>query len=159
MDETLSGVITLLAILAIVFVILMFKFKGKALIYREELKRAKSLVRIEQNRYLKTMKNTVANQKNVAADNSGDGRVGIFNGDLGSAQIYGVGSDMIENLALAYRNAQDKLNQVIKEYNIYISKFPNFIFAAILRYKKEHYIDEGNLDITTELSDLDTDSI
>ena len=156
----MEGILLILGILLIVFIVKMFKFKGKGVEYQEKIKRAKSRVRIEQNRYLKTMKNTVENQNKVSPQGESNGNTEIFiNGSSGSAQKYDTGSNTISELAMAYKVAQDELNKVIMEYNIFISKFPNFIFASIFKYSKEVYIDEANLDVTTTLSDLDTDSI
>ena len=155
----MEAILLILGILLIVFIVKMFKFKGKVVEYQEKIKRAKSRVRIEQNRYLKTMKNTVENQNKVSPQGESNGSTEIFIGSSGSAQKYDTGSKTISELAMAYKVAQDELNKVIMEYNIFISKIPNFIFASILKYSKEAYIDEANLDVTTTLSDLDTDSI
>jgi hypothetical protein len=159
-EKKMATGLLIIGILLIVFVVKMFKFRSKALEYQEELKRAKSKVRIEQNRYLKTLKNTVENQNNVSSKDERDGNNNIFiNSSSGSAQKYDTGSNMISELSLAYKCAQDELNRVIKEYNTLLIKFPNFIYASIFKFSKENYIDEDNLDSTTTLSDLDIDSI
>ena len=159
MSGFISLAIIAIIVIAIVFFTKFFKFKGKAVGYQERLKKAKSLVRIEQNRYLKTVKNAAANQNDVANHGESCGSVGYMNGDIGSAYKYGTGSNMISTLASAYRNAQEQLNEVIMDYNVFIGKFPNKIFAAMCGLSKEEYIDEENLDSTTTLSELDIDSI
>ena len=160
MLESLLSLGSLGMFILIIYLIVKFiKFRGTIVTFQEEIKRAKSRVRIEQNRYLKTLKNTVTNQENVSQNGDANNARVFINGVSGSAQKYATGTGMISELAFAYRNAQDELNSVIKEYNVFIGKFPNFIYAAIFKYSKEEYIDEENLDSTTTLSELDTDLI
>ncbi len=71
----------------------------------------------------------------------------------GISGTYVTSVEMVERLASEYEKAQLYLNKLISEWNTFIDKFPNLIYSSILKLKKENYIDEGNLDMSTILSD------
>ena len=147
-------IVILIAIvaLAIWLGVALLKFRNNALVYKEKIKKAKSHVRVAQNKYVKSLKNTAGA---LELNTNTDGGVGLWSGDMGAAAKYGTNTELVRSLAESYEQAQNLLNELISQYNFFISKFPNLIFAAILRYKKENYIDEENLDMSTSLSGID----
>lgn len=66
---------------------------------------------------------------------------------------------LVVSLASEYQFAQQNLNELINYYNLYITSFPRLILAKIFGYKKENYIDSGNLAASTELQGFDDKDI
>lgn len=62
-------------------------------------------------------------------------------------------------LADDYQAAQQSLNELVNDYNVYITTFPRVIFAKLFRYQKEKYVDSANLDASTELRGFDDNDI
>ena len=137
--------------LGIAFVTVLIKFKNRVLSHHEEIKKAKSRVRVAQNKYVKALHNT-SEALRQNANNPGAGRLV---GDMGSASKYGTNAGMVADLAAAYERAQNELNNIISQYNKYIGEFPRSVLAAILKYKPENYIDEENLEQSVMLSGID----
>ena len=145
--------------LAIIFFIILIKFRNRVMEYQENIKKAKSRVRVEQNTYSKQVRNTQRNQQHITAYGAGaigSMGAGYLAGNLGASQAYKTGTSMMGDLAKSYEQAQYALNDLISEYNMFISAFPNLILAAILRCKKEAYIDEPGLEHSTELRGIDS---
>ena len=147
--------------LAIFFLVVLIKFRNKAVDYQERIKNAKSRVRVEANSYTKQMKNSVNVQKQTGAMGSGGmgNGGGFLYGNMANAQMYGMGTSLVQDLGSSYEKAQYALNELISEYNRFIGKFPNLILAAILRYKKEEYIDESHLEASTKISGVNENLI
>ena len=68
-------------------------------------------------------------------------------------------SQLVLSLASEYQSAQQSLNDKIKWYNLYLTKFPRIILTKIFRYKKENYIDYDNLNESTKLAGFNEDDI
>ena len=145
----------ILIVAVILFLVVLIKFRNKVFDYKEKIKQAKSRVRVEANTYSRQMKNSVNMQREASGLGMNSMKTGIFYGNLGAAYMYKTGTSMINDLANSYEKAQYALNELISEYNRFVGKFPNLILAAILKYKKEAYIDEMHLDVSTELSGID----
>lgn len=138
--------------LAICFLIVLIKFRNKVLEMKENIKKHKSQVRVAQNKYVKSLQNTAFA---LGQDKTSEDGGGFMYGDMGSASKYNTNSSLVSDLAASYEEAQTLLNELISQYNSYICKFPNLILASILKYEKEDYIDEENLDMSTSIGKLD----
>ena len=146
-------VFALAFIVAAVFVISkLIAFKNIVTGFQERIKKAKSDVRLAQNKYVKALRNT---EGALAAGAEIGVQTGVLMGDVGAASKYDTNTELVCSLANAYERAQNTLNETISNYNKYISIFPNLIYAKILRYKREAYIDEQNLDKTMMLNGID----
>ena len=142
--------------LAISFLVALLKFRNKVLDMKEKIKKSKSHVRVAQNKYVKSLQNTsAALNKNETGGVGG----GLMYGDMGSASKYDTNASLVSDLADSYEKAQIMLNELISQYNSFISKFPNLILAAVLRYKREDYIDEKNLDMSTSINNIDQNMV
>lgn len=144
--------VVVLLVVAGFFVSKLIAFKNKGTAYQEKIKKAKSDVRLAQNKYVKALRNTEG-ALGVGAENVA--QTGMVMGDIGSASKYDTNTELVCSLANAYERAQNILNDIISQYNNYISIFPNLIYAKVLRYKREAYIDEQNLDKTMMLNGID----
>ena len=145
-------IIAVILISALGFLVTLLKIKNKALEYQEEIKKAKSRVRVAQNKYVKALANTTEALK----QNANNQTAGMFvGGDSASASKYDTNTDLVVNLAASYEHAQNLLNDLVSQYNKYIGTFPNSIFASILKCKPESYIDEENLEESTHLAGID----
>lgn len=145
-------IVIILVILLLVFGISLLKYRNKALDYQEEIRAAKSKVRVAKSKYVKVMDNsTQTNQAAGSANGSASGMVNGGSGGIGGTFV--TSAEMVERLASEYEQAQLYLNNLVSTWNKFIGNFPNLIYAAILRLKKEVYIDEENLDMSTSLSD------
>lgn len=139
-------------VLAVLFGVGLLGFRNQAVTYQEKIKHAKSQVRLAQNKYFKQMQNTEA----ALGDKNGQSKdVGVAYGDMGSASKYSTNTSMITTLANAYESAQNSLNDIVSQYNNFITGFPNVVYARILKYERELYIDEDNLDKTMTLEGID----
>ena len=151
------AILVLIVVLLAVFGITLLSYRNKALGYQEEIRAAKSKVRVAKSKYIKVMENST--RTNQAAGSVGGG--GLVNGGSGGmGGTFVTSAEMVERLATEYENAQLHLNKLISNWNKFIGRFPSLIYAAILRLKKENYIDEENLDMSTALSDtIDGDRV
>ena len=145
-------IIAVILVLAIGFLATLLKIKNKAIDYQEEIKKAKSRVRVAQNKYVKALSNTTE----ALRQNANNQVAGMYvGGDSASASKYDTNTDLVANLAASYEHAQNLLNDLVAQYNKYIGTFPNSIFASILKCKPENYIDEANLEESTHLTGID----
>lgn len=144
----------LIVCIVIIFAVVLIKFRNRVFEYQEKIKQAKSRVRVKQNSYLKQMNNAVSMQ-HKSGSAMGNSTGGMFYGNIGSAQAYQIGVDLVNCLATSYEKAQYDLNDLVSEYNRYIGKFPNLILTMILKYEKEEYIDEVNLTDSTKIIGID----
>ena len=145
------GIMIVVAALGIAFATALIKFKNQVLSHHEGIKKAKSRVRVAQNKYVKALHNT----SEALRQNANNPGAGQLVGDMGSAAKYDTNTGMVSDLAAAYERAQNELNDIISEYNKYIGEFPRSILASILKYKPENYIDEDNLEQSVLLSGID----
>ena len=145
-------ILIVLLVAAGFFVSSLIKFRNKGVQYQESLSVAKSTVRITKAKYLQVM-DKGKNMHHSAADATAKtmGRATVIMG--GGEPIYGISLAEVEHLASEYQKAQSKLNAIVSEWNRFISVFPNAVYAAILKYKKEVYIDSENLDRSTVLDE------
>ena len=144
--------------LVIVFIVTLFKYKNKVLDIKDEMQRAKSKIRIVKAKYVQVMNKTQAMHGKASGTEGefyekayGGNGISIFEGRMN--QNYKDSIGLIEKLAGEYQQAQDFLNEIVRVYNHEISMFPKSIYAAILGFKKENYIDSDNLELSSNLSD------
>ena len=153
--------IVLFVALGITFLFLFISYRNEALIKQERISEAKSAVRVKKAKYLQVMKKS--NQMNTSAAEATRGMyegIGSILRDSRGNENYGISVDLVAKLATEYENAQLELNTLIKEWNEFISKFPNFIYSSILKHQKEAYVDSERLNMSTSLSDdIDSDEI
>lgn len=130
-------------------------------------KKAKSRVRILKAKYLQVLRKVGTTQFDAnnaqggayfMANRNGGGR--FIGGAIGAVDSnFEEAGNLVISLADEYQNAQQSLNELINEYNVYITAFPRVIFTKILGYSKEDYIDSENLDASTKLSGFDDSDI
>ena len=128
--------------IAIAIAALLLSYRNKVMIYKEEIRKAKSRLSSRESSYSRQMRDSQYNQHGVVGDRTrfnGMG-VGSFSDGFGAAHMYSTGVSMLGKLNESSLTAKDELNELISEYNYYISKFPNLILSAILKYKKEDYV-------------------
>lgn len=146
----------LLIAVVIAFFIWLVVFRNNVIEYQEKIKEAKSRVRVEKSTMGRTSRAVQEERSAPFSVKSGVfganvNTVGFLQGDMGKASIYGKKTDTLTSLSQSVERSQYDLNKLILDYNRYIRKFPNMIVAALLRCKKEEYIDEGNLKKGLEL--------
>lgn len=136
------------------------KSKGK---YRKSEKSRKNL----KAKYLQVLRKVGTTQKDsndaqggayYAANRNGGGR--FIGGAIGAvdSNFEEVGK-LVVSLANEYQSAQQSLNELVNRYNVYITAFPRIILTKIFGYKKENYVDSGNLAASTKLSGFDDKDI
>lgn len=160
-------IIGLSVIFIVFFIICLIVFRNSVIEQKEGIENAKSLVRILKAKYLQVLRKVGTTQEvsNEAqgsayhtANISGGGKFmsGAF-GDIDSN--FDTISQLVLSLASEYQSAQQSLNDKIKWYNLYLTKFPRIILTKIFRYKKETYIDYDNLNESTKLTGFDENDI
>lgn len=156
-------ILVVIAILA--FLITFLKYKNKVMILKDRIDQSKSKVRVLKAKYLQVLKkvenmqkNSLNSQseayKNAVVEGVGvavGGAVGKIDDSLQSSSI------IIEQLANDYAEAQNELNRFINLYNKEILVFPKSIYASILGYKREQYIDEENIDKSMVIKEFEDD--
>ncbi|MBQ7294085.1 MAG: hypothetical protein IJW79_10150 [Clostridia bacterium] len=144
----------------IAFLIWLLVFRNKVIDYQERIKEAKSRVRVEKSTMGRTSRAIHVGQTfgepfggytTTGIYGARVNNVGFVQGDMGKASIYNKSTDTVTSLSQSVERAQYDLNKLISNYNRYISVFPNVIMAAILKCKKEEYLDEGNMKKSTAL--------
>lgn len=148
------GIVIVLLVMG--FLISLIAFKNRVFVFHEDIKRAKSRVRVTQNKYVKAIRNTNEALK-LNANNPGAGH--FWNGDMGSAVKYDSNIDFVSQLAEEYERAQNALNNLVNEYNNYIGTFPNSVLASIFKYTPESYIDEDNFEQSISLAGIDNELV
>lgn len=142
-------VVVVVFVLLIVFGCTLLGYRNKAHAFQEKIREAKSKVRVAKSKYVKVMDNST--RTNQSATVEGSGFVNGASGGISGTYVTSVA--MVERLESEYEKAQLYLNKLIGEWNTFIDKFPNMIYSSILKLKKENYIDEDNLNMSTTLSD------
>ena len=163
-------VFILVIILVIISLLTFFliTYRNKVVKIKEEIENAKSKIRIIKAKYLQVLRKTTETQKislktqseayNGAVNNTHQGQ--MIGGAFGKINDnFDDSSSLVVNLAEEYSSAQVKLNALIKEYNVMITVFPKSIFARILKYKKEEYVDSDNLEKSKTLQGFDDKDI
>ena len=154
-----------LIILFIVLLITFLKYRNKVLLLKDRINQTKSRVRVAKAKYLQVLKKVEVFQKNSLNSQSEAYKNAIVEG-VGVAVGGAVGkiddslqssSEIIEQLANNYAEAQNELNRIINLYNKEILVFPKTIYAAILGYKREQYIDEENIDKSMVIKEFEDD--
>lgn len=148
-------------------IFLLVWFRNKVIEQKENIEKAKSRVRISKAKYLQVLRKVGATQEVAnkaqggayyAANRGGSGRFigGAFGGINSNFEEVG---KLVVSLASEYQFAQQNLNELINDYNLYITSFPRLILAKIFGYKKENYVDSGNLAASTKLQGFDDKDI
>lgn len=142
-------------------------FRNSIVKKKENIDKAKSKVRISKAKYLQVLRKvgTTQRESNDAhgsayrtANTNGGGR--FIGGAIGSIESgFSDAEDLVLSLANEYQSAQQYLNKLVNEYNLYISAFPRVIFAKMFGCKKQEYVDSGNLEASTRLSGFDETDI
>ena len=159
--------LVLFLVVAMLFLVAVINFKNTVLKKKEDIDKAKSRVRILKAKYLQVLRKVGATQKDsneaqgeayYTANRNGGGR--FIGGAFGAvdSNFEEVGN-LVVSLADEYESAQQSLNNLVNQYNIYISAFPRVILTKMFRYKKENYVDSGNLASSTKLSGFDDKDI
>ena len=152
-------IVILLIILGIVFLVWSLKFKNNVTLKKENIDSLKSDVRVVKAKYLNVLGKTIDTHESVnssqgsayrEANSNGAGT--FIGGARGSIDNFDRASQIVYNLANEYQRAQGSLNYAIKQYNTYISLFPNSILTHMFHYEKEEYIDSENLNLSTDLN-------
>ena len=146
--------------LFIVFMIFLIRYKNKIVAIKEDINLAKSSIRIAKAKYVQVMNKTLTMHDKASSVEgeymesvtAGNGIKSVL-GNLSMNPNYKDSMELIRRLADEYQKAQDRLNNLVNRYNREISLFPKTIFAKLLRYKKEEYIDNENLQLSSNLSD------
>ena len=153
-------IIICVLVVGIAFLVWLLTFRNNVIEYQEKIKQAKSIVRVEKSTMSRTsiaMQEEKKEPDRFVSPMAGGiyvpmrNTVGFMQGDMGKASIYGKKTDTVKSLAQSIERAQYSLNELISEYNRYISVFPNIIVASILKCKKEEYIGEDNLNASTRI--------
>lgn len=148
-------------------IIVLVHFRNKVVSKKEYIERSKSQVRILKAKYLQVLRKIGASQRESNASqgnayaNANKGGKGVFiGGAIGSigSNFEEVG-ELVVSLANELQVAQQNLNDLVREYNQYITAFPRVILALLLRYKREDYVDSDNLAASTKLSGFDEEDI
>lgn len=161
------GYLILVSIPLLILGICILRFLNNVVHKQEDIDEAKSHVRISKAKYLQVLRKvgTTQRESNDAqgsgyyiANRNGGGR--LIGGAIGpiDSNFEGAGN-LVVSLANEYQSAQQRLNQLVNAYNIYVGTFPRIILAKIFRVKPEDYVDSGNLDASTKLSGFDDDDI
>lgn len=152
-------------LLIAIFLITFLKYRNRVLVLKDLINQTKSKVRVLKAKYLQVLKKVENMQKssintqseaykNAVVEGVGTmvgGAVGRIDDSLESS------SKIIEQLANDYTEAQNELNRIINLYNKEILVFPKSIYASILGYKREQYIDEDNIDKSTVIKEFEDD--
>lgn len=154
-------------LVVVVFVVLPIKFCNTVLRKKEEIEKAKSRVRIAKAKYLQVLRKMGTTQQEAydahggAYNKANSGRAGYFiSGAIGNIESeFDKTQQVVLTLADDYQAAQQSLNELVNDYNVYITTFPRVIFAKLFRYQKEKYVDSANLDASTELRGFDDNDI
>ena len=154
---TVGIVITLLYVI-VIQIIPLLRFRNHVLRIKERINEAKSKIRIVKAKYLQVIRKTsTVNQDatTVMANAYKKGGKGSqISGAVGSiSNNFTNSADIVLALAEEYEERQIALNELITEHNVVIKKFPNIIYAKILRYKIEPHIDFENLNEAYKLQD------
>lgn len=145
----------------------LINFRNTAVRQRECIETAKSRVRILKAKYLQVLRKVGTTQKEsndaqggayFTANKNGGGK--FIGGAIGSvdSNFEEVGK-LVVSLANEYQSAQQNLNELVNRYNVYITTFPRVILTKIFGFKKEEYVDSGNLSESTKLSGFDEHDI
>ena len=157
----------LAVLLAGLILIRLARFRNKVVRQKEGIENAKSRVRILKAKYLQVLRKVGTTQK-VSNDAQGEA-YSVANGNGSGSFIGGAfgsldsnfeeAGKLVVSLANEYQAAQQALNELVNQYNIYITAFPRVILAKLFRYKREVYVDSDNLDASTKLSGFDEEDI
>ena len=161
------GYLILLLVIAGFLAYYLMRFRNKVVNQKEDIEKAKSRVRILKAKYLQVLRKVGTTQKDsndaqggayYAANRNGGGR--FIGGAIGAvdSNFEEVGK-LVVSLANEYQSAQQNLNELVNRYNVYITAFPRIILTKIFGYKKENYVDSGNLAASTKLSGFDDKDI
>lgn len=153
--------------LVVFFPIALIIFRNKVIRQKESIENAKSHVRILKAKYLQVLRKVGTTQREsndahgsayYTANKNGAGRfIGGAIGPLDSNFEEATG--LVVSLANDYQSAQQRLNDLVNGYNVYITAFPRIILTKILGFKKESYVDSGNLSLSTKISGFDDNDI
>ena len=154
-------------IILLIIVSKLIKFRNNVVNKKENIGKAKSRVRISKAKYLQVLRKVGSTQKDsndaqggayATANQAGVGY--LIGGAIGSvdSNFEEVG-DLVMSLANEYQEAQQSLNELVNNYNTYISTFPRVVLAKIFRFKKEEYVDSENLEASTKLVGFDEQDI
>lgn len=160
-------VLTFLFTLAIIFASRLIIFKNKVVNKKENIDKAKSSIRIIKAKYLQVLRKVGTTQKEVTEAQGNaygianlNGAGAFIGGAIGEIDSnFEAAGELVISLAKEYESAQQKLNTLVNEYNVYITLFPQSILAKIFKCKKEEYIDSDNLDLSTRLNGFDETDI
>lgn len=157
-------IIAICIIVLFIFIVGLLKFRSNIILQEEEIEKLKSNIRLIKAKYVQTIKkgtkevkefsrNDARIMNNVASTFTGFVKGQGVSLDVNESHAQAIG--MIEKLSHQYITIQQKLNESIEKYNVYISKTINLIYTAIFKRKKMKYIDQDNLDKSLELADID----
>lgn len=149
------------------FIAKLIRFRNDITRQKENIEKAKSRIRILKAKYQQVLRKVGTTQKNAndaqggayyTANKNGAGR--LIGGALGAINSnFEEVSDLVESLAGEYQSAQQNYNELVNRYNVNITAFPDILFAKIFGYRKEKYIDFGNLTASTKLIGFDEDDV
>lgn len=157
-------IIAICVIILFVFIVGLLKFRSNIILQEEEIEKLKSNIRLIKAKYVQTIKKGTKEVKEFSRNdarimnNTSTTFAGFVRGqgvslDVNESHAQAIG--MIEKLAQQYITIQQKLNEAIEKYNVYISKTINLIYTGIFKRKKMKYIDQDNLKKSLELSEID----
>ena len=154
-------------VIGLLLLIALIRFRNKVVNMKENISGAKSQVRILKAKYLQVLRKGGTSQRESNASqgeayeraNWNGSRI-LIGGAIGAIDTdFEEVGDLVVSLASELQEAQQKLNDLVGNYNRYIIAFPRIIFTMILRYKKENYVDSENLAASTKLTGFDDEDI
>lgn len=161
------GYLILFFVIAGLFGFWVLRFRNRVVRQKESIENAKSRVRILKAKYLQVLRKVGTTQKESNEAQGGayymanrNGGVRLIGGAMGAvdSKFEEVGK-LVVTLANEYQSAQQTLNELVNRYNVYLTVFPRIILTKMFGFKKENYVDSGNLSASTKLSGFDDKDI